>query len=155
MKKKSTKRVKPKVRTGKRSAGSLHGVREKAKAHCSELGLELARQVIECDQERLRAQMSGLLMGWEHPNMQTYLKRVLRLAEMVLAPNADLSSGVATIHPAMPMPIFGGRKCVVVGIIGSKKVLAICGYSGAPDEKESIANAIRIATNWNERNEVS
>lgn len=64
----------------KRTHGSLHPVG-------SALELKLAKEVIECDQERLRAQMSGLPTGWEHPNTQTYFKRVLRLAEMVLAQN--------------------------------------------------------------------
>ena len=72
--------------------------------------------------------------------------------ETITADLKDCTKGEATIHPAMPMPIFAGRKCVVVGIIGSKKVIAICGDTGAADEKESIANAIRIATDWNERN---
>lgn len=47
-------------------------------------GVQLAKEVIALDQERLRAQMSGLETGWEHPNTQTYFKRVKFLADAIL-----------------------------------------------------------------------
>jgi len=56
------------------------------------------------------------------------------------------SDGEATIEPAMKI---NGIPHICVGILGTNKVIAICGVSGATDEKESLANAYLIASNWN------
>lgn len=56
--------------------------------------------------------------------------------------------GEATVDPAMPLPDFGGRKFVVVGILGRKTCIAVCGPEG---DAESLANAVRIAHDWNKR----
>ena len=38
---------------------------------------DLKRAVMQCEQERLSAQMSGFETGWEHPNTQTMWQRVV------------------------------------------------------------------------------
>jgi hypothetical protein len=55
-----------------------------------------------------------------------------------------------TIHPSMPI---NGVPHVCVGYLNSNKVIAICGVTGADDEAESIANAIKIANAFNAPNE--
>lgn len=51
-----------------------------------------------------------------------------------------------TIHPSMPI---NGVPHVCVGYLSSNKVIAVCGVTGAEDEAESIANAIKIANAFN------
>ena len=58
----------------------------------------------------------------------------------------NCTDGEATIEPEMNIK---GVLHVCVGILGTNKVIAICGLSGADDEKESLANAYRIASSWN------
>lgn len=60
-------------------------------------------------------------------------------------PESDCSKGeaVATILSV------DGRQTIGVGIVGTRKCIAICGYPGEPDEAESLANAQRIADDWN------
>ena len=43
---------------------------------------DLKRAVMQCEQERLSAQMSGLETGWEHPNTQTMWKRVVTMVKV-------------------------------------------------------------------------
>jgi hypothetical protein len=43
-----------------------------------------------------------------------------------------------------------GQKVVAVGILNEKKVLAVCGLADAPDQEESVANALVIASLWNQ-----
>jgi hypothetical protein len=62
---------------------------------------------------------------------------------------ARASQGDATIDPAMSIQKYGNMDHIVVGILGTNKVIAICGESGAPDEDESIANATLLAYLWN------
>ena len=45
-----------------------------------------------------------------------------------------------------------GKPFVCVGILGTRKIVAICGEAGVADEDESTANAVRIATDWNRHN---
>jgi hypothetical protein len=56
------------------------------------------------------------------------------------------SKGEAVVSAAMNID---GIPHVCVGIVGSSKVISICGVSGAADEAESLANAHRIANDWN------
>jgi hypothetical protein len=46
----------------------------------------------------------------------------------------------------------GNRDYIAVGILGTNKIIALCGYADAPDAEESEANAIRIASSWNSSN---
>jgi hypothetical protein len=62
------------------------------------------------------------------------------------------AQGDVTVIPSCPVPELGGIKCVAVVNLSTKKIIALCGPTDAPDMKESIANAIRIAIDWNERN---
>ena len=59
------------------------------------------------------------------------------------------TAGEATVDCSMSIR---GVSHIAVGILGTKKCIAICGLTGAPDEEESFANAVRIATDWNARN---
>jgi len=56
------------------------------------------------------------------------------------------SEGEAVVSAAMNI---GGVPHVCVGIVGSNKIISICGVSGAADEAESLANAHRITNDWN------
>lgn len=42
---------------------------------------ELITVILQCEQDRLSAQMSGLETGWEHPGTQTHFKKVLACAK--------------------------------------------------------------------------
>lgn len=59
--------------------------------------------------------------------------------------NGKCTKGEATVAR---ISVFG-RQTISVGILGTKKTIAICGFVGEPDEAESEANAIRIAADWN------
>ena len=43
-------------------------------------------------------------------------------------------------------------KMICVGIVGTKKCIALCGEAEAEDGEESLHNAIHIAQLWNESN---
>lgn len=42
-----------------------------------------------------------------------------------------------------------GVRWIGVGIVGTNKAIALCGYEHGPDHAESMANAQRIADLWN------
>lgn len=58
----------------------------------------------------------------------------------------ETTEGEATVERAMTIR---GIPHVCVGILGTKKVIAICGVAGADDEAESFANAVKLAQGWN------
>ena len=58
----------------------------------------------------------------------------------------NCTKGEAVVSPSMKI---GGISYVCVGIVGTNKVIAICGLTGANDEPESLANAHRITKDWN------
>ena len=62
------------------------------------------------------------------------------------------TNGEATVHFDMPI---NGIKSITVGILETKKCIAICGRTNADDFEESRANAIRIAALWNRANRIS
>lgn len=43
--------------------------------------------VLECEQERVSAKMSGLETGWEHPNTQAMWNRVAKIAVAIYSQN--------------------------------------------------------------------
>jgi len=54
---------------------------------CSALTDGLIDAVLDCEQERLSAQMSGFETGWEHPNSQALWVRVITIAKLIRKPN--------------------------------------------------------------------
>jgi len=63
--------------------------------------------------------------------------------------NSKCTSGEATVARINVL----GEETISVGIIGTKKVIAICGIVGGHDEAEAESNAVRIATAWNLEND--
>jgi hypothetical protein len=57
-----------------------------------ELYLGLLDSILECEQERLSAQMSGLETGWEHPNTQSMWGRVITIAKLIKRRNLTSNS---------------------------------------------------------------
>lgn len=47
-----------------------------------------------------------------------------------------------------------GQDTISVGIMGTTKAIAVCGFVGAADEAESEANAVRLAMAWNLVNKI-
>lgn len=62
--------------------------------------------------------------------------------------NDKCSKGEATVD----IVTVKQQKYIAVGILNTKMIIALCGEVGAEDEVESWANAIKIATLWNESN---
>lgn len=66
------------------------------------------------------------------------------------ANGADFSPATCSQGEAIAASIsVHGRQSIAVGIVGTKKCIAVCGYAGDEDEGESWANAKRIASDWN------
>jgi len=50
----------------------------------------VVNSVIDCENERLQAMMSGLETGWEHPNTQTMFNKIVFMAKQSLTTDKQI-----------------------------------------------------------------
>ncbi len=92
------------------------------------------------------------LAKWVREQMNEHAKSRERVQPGEFHERLDLcTAGEATVG----VNTIEGREMIVVGILGTSRAIALCGYVGAHDEAESRANAVRIALAWNAQNVMS